>query len=144
MRLIDTNLLVYSFAVSMPQHERARDWLDKTIRGIPRVGIPWPSILAFVRLVSNPRVFEHPVTITSAWEQAAAWLECESVWIPQPTDRHAEVLSEVLAQPGLAPNHIPDAHLPALALEHGLMVSTTDSDFRRFEGIAVENPLDVQ
>lgn len=105
------------------------------------MGLPWPSLLAFVRLVTNPRVFERPASIPEAWAQASAWLKNESVWIPLPTVRHPEVLTSLLSQPGLNANHVPDAHLAALAIEHGLIVSTTDTDFQLCDGIKTENPL---
>ena len=141
MRLLDANLLVYAYAESMPQHSRARAWLDQILNGVPRVGIPWHSSLAFVRLVSNPRVFERPVPIPEAWDRVKEWLACECVWIPGPTDRHAEVMEALLDQPGLTANHVPDAHLAGLALEHGLIVCTTDADFQRFPSVKTENPL---
>ena len=141
MRLIDANLLVYAYVTSMPQHVRARAWLDATLTDIPPVGLAWPSLLAFIRLVSNPRVFERPAAIKEAWKQAESWLAHDTVWIPTSTERHAEVLGSLLGEPGLEPNHVPDAHLAALAVEHGLIVCTTDSDFQRFEGIRTENPL---
>lgn len=141
MRLVDADLLVYAFVQSMPQHDRAREWLDDTINGVAKVGLPWQSLLAFVRLVCNPRIFEHPTSLAEAWEQAEEWLDCDTVWVPAPTGRHTEVLSSLLAQPGLGANHVPDAHLAAIAITHGLMLSTTDRGFQRFPGLKVENPL---
>lgn len=141
MRLVDANLLVYSYVESMPQHAKARSWLERVLNDVPRVGIPWHSSLAFVRMVSNPRIFERPAVISEAWKQVEAWLDCESVWIPGPTERHAEVMATLLSLPGLTANQVPDAHLAGLAIEHGLVVCTTDNDFHRFSGIKVENPL---
>ncbi len=141
MRLLDANLLVYSYVKSMPQHARAKSWLDQVLNGVPRVGIPWHSSLAFVRLVSNPRIFERPAAIPEAWKQVEAWLDCECVWVPEPTERHAEVLGTLLGLPGLTANQVPDAHLAGLAIEHGLVVCTTDNDFHRFPAIKTENPL---
>jgi Protein of unknown function (DUF2939) len=71
------------------------------ISGSAPVGLPWPSIVAFVTLVTNPRIFEHPESIGDAWRQVHAWLACEKAWIPQPTERHAELLGEFLALPGM-------------------------------------------
>lgn len=142
MRLVDANILVYAVVESMAQNERAKDWLDEALNGIPRVGIPWQTILAFVRLVSNPRIFDRPASIMDAWLQVEAWLGCECVWIPAPTERHAEVLNALLGVPGLSANQVPDAHLAALAIEHGLVICTSDSDFNRFSEIRVENPLE--
>ena len=106
-----------------------------------RVGLPWASLLAFLRLVTNPRVFEHPEPMVEAWAQVKAWLDCETAWVPEPTQRHREVLDRVLSLPGLHGNLVPDAHLAALAIEHGLTLCSTDGDFARFPGLAWHNPL---
>lgn len=141
MILVDANVLVYAHVSSFAQHERARDWLDQQLNGTARVGLPWASVLAFLRLVTNPRVFEHPEPITDAWRQVLGWLDCGTVWIPQPTERHAELLGQLLALPGVHANLIPDVHLAALAMEHGLVLCSTDGDFARFPGLHWLNPL---
>lgn len=141
MILVDANLLVYAHVSSFPQHERARDWLDTRLSGPAPVGLPWPSLLAFLRLVTNPRVFEQPEPVAHAWRQVKAWLDCGPAWIPQPGERHAELLSELLALPGVHANLIPDAHLAALALEHGLILCSTDGDFARFPQVRWTNPV---
>jgi toxin-antitoxin system PIN domain toxin len=105
------------------------------------VGLPWPSLLAFVRLVSNPRVFERPEPLINAWHQVEAWLDCPPAWIPQPTDRHRAVLGSLLADGVERANLVPDAHLAALAIEHGLILCSTDGDFARFRPLRWENPL---
>jgi len=91
--LIGANLLLYARVSTFPQHEAARAWLDERLNGTAPVGLPWPSLLAYVRLVSNPRVFERPETLTTAWRQAEEWLDCPPICIPQPTDRHRRVIS---------------------------------------------------
>jgi hypothetical protein len=139
--LVDANILIYSHVASFEQHNRAREWLDQQLNGSARVGLPWESLLAFVRLVTNPRVFERPEPTSDAWIQVRAWLACERVWIPQPTERHADLLNELLALPGVQANLIPDAHLAALALEHGLTLCSTDGDFSRFPTIRWINPI---
>jgi len=139
--LVDANLLIYAHVSTFPQHERARTWLDGRLSGVAPVGLPWPSILAFLRLTTNPRVFERPEPMADAWRQAVSWLEAERVWVPQPTERHAEILGELLAAPGIHANLVPDAHLAALAIEHGLILCSTDGDFARFAGLRWENPL---
>jgi uncharacterized protein len=100
-------------------------------------------VLAFLRLVTNPRVFEHPEPIGDAWRQVRmqAWFACEAVWTPQPTERHAELLGRFLALPGMHGNLVPDAHLAALAVEHGLTLCSTDGDFARFQGLRWLNPI---
>jgi uncharacterized protein len=137
---VDANLLVYASVREMPRHDPAREWLDDKLAGIARVGLPWPSLLTFMRLVANPRLFERPVPITEAWEQVRVWLSAAPSWIPAPTERHASVLAELLPEAN-RPDLVPDAHLAALALEHGLTVCSSDGDFARFSGLRWENPL---
>jgi len=141
--LVDANILVYSHVKSFSQHEPARNWFNQQLSGSTRIGLPWTSLLAFLRLVTNPRVFERPEPISDAWRQVRHWLACESVWIPEATERHADVLEQLLALPGLHANLVPDAHLAALALEHGLTLYSTDGDFARFPPLRWSNPLDV-
>jgi len=139
--LVDANLLIYAHVRTFAQHERAREWLDARLNGVAPVGFPWTSLLAFLRLTTNPRVFERPEPISEAWRQVLAWLAAERVWIPQPTERHREILGELLAAPGVHANLVQDAHLAALAIEHGLILCSTDGDFARFAGVRWENPL---
>lgn len=141
MILVDANILIYAHVSSFAQHDVARDWLDRQLNGATRVGLPWSSLLAFLRLVTNPRVFEHPASIGHAWHQVTSWLACETAWTPQPTERHAELLGELLASPGVHGNLVPDAQLAALAMEHGLTLCSTDGDFARFRGLRWQNPL---
>ena len=91
--------------------------------------------------MTNPRVFERPESTAAAWQQVAAWLACETVWIPQPTERHAELLGQLITESAATANRIPNAHLAALALEHGLLLCSTDHDFARFPDLRWENPL---
>lgn len=142
MILVDANLLIYAHIREMRFHEPARAWLDEQLNEAPRVGLPWPSLLAFVRLVSNPRIYERPVPVAEAWKQVEAWLALSSVWIPSPTDRHSEILGRLLEGGAVfRSNLVPDAHLAALALEHGLVLCSADSDFARFGDVRWENPL---
>jgi len=139
--LVDANLLVYAHVATFPQHQKAASWLDEQLNAIGGVGLAWPSLLAFLRLVTNPRVFERPEPIDAAWGQVAAWLEVETTWIPHPTEHHSEVLRELLAQPGISGNLVPDAHLAALAIEHGLALCSSDGDFARFRRLRWIDPL---
>jgi len=139
--LVDANLLIYAHVRSFAQHERARSWLDGKLNGPAPVGLPWPSLLAFLRLVTNPRVFEHAEPMADAWRQVLSWLEAEPSWIPQASERHTEVLASLLAAPGVQANLVQDAHRAALAVEHGLILCSSDGDFGRFAGLRWENPL---
>lgn len=137
---MDANLLVYAKVSDLPQHEGARSWLDERLNGPLGVGLPWPSLLAFVRLVSNPRVFDRPLPTTEAWEQVEAWLDLPPTWVPTPGERHRQILADLIPQAG-SPRHVDDAHLAALALEYGLILQSTDRDFARFDALRWENPI---
>lgn len=141
MILVDANLLVYARVASLPQHPAAREWLDARLNDSPRVGLPWASLLTFVRLVSSRRIFERPERVTEAWRQVERWLGAACVWVPAPTDRHPELLGRLLAEAGERPDLVPDAHLAALAMEHGLELCSSDGDFARFTGLRWSNPL---
>ena len=141
MILVDANPLVYAHASGSPQHQAAHEWLDARLNGAAPVGFPWASLLGFVRLISNPRIFERPRTVAQAWKQVESWLDCGPAWIPMATERHREVLGGLLAAPSMRANLVPDAHLAALAIEHGLTLCSTDGDFARFQGLRWRNPL---
>jgi len=139
--LVDVNLLLYATNVSASQYGPAREWLDRQLVETPRVGLPWATLLGFLRLATNARVIARPLTMAAAWQQVSQWLACESAWIPLPTERHADVLGRLLTEPGLYGNLVPDAHLAALAIEHGLTLCSTDGDFARFSELKWLNPL---
>jgi toxin-antitoxin system PIN domain toxin len=139
--LVDANLLLYAANHSAPERDRARSWLDGQLNGRTRVGLPWPSLLAFVRLASNPVVVRQAVTPADAWRQVEAWLACEAAWIPEPGPRHAEILAGFLGQAWMTSRLVPDAHLAALAVEAGLTLCSTDGDFAKFPGLSWKNPL---
>ncbi len=141
MILVDANLLIWASMDGFDLHERAREWLDGRLRDVPGVGLPWPTLLAFARIVSNPRVFKNPMPIEAAWRQVEAWRSQTVVFAPEPTTRHAEVLATLMPHVGNRPNLLPDAHLAALAIEYRLTLCSADSDFARFPGLNWVNPL---
>jgi uncharacterized protein len=141
--LVDANLLVYAANHAAPEHAHARAWLDDRLNGAPRVGLPWPSLLAFVRLATNPVVVREPTPLASAWRQVEEWLACEPAWVPLPGPEHPAILRSLLESPGMTSRLVPDAHLAALAIEHGLTLCSTDGDFSRFPSLAWKNPLAV-
>lgn len=141
MILVDANLLLYAANEAAPEHATAREWLDANLSGTARVGVPWPSLLAFVRLATNPLVMRQAVPVARAWKQVEQWLSASPVWVPQPTARHAEILGGLCEPAWMTSRLVPDAHLAALAIEHGLTLCSTDGDFARFTGLDWENPL---
>jgi toxin-antitoxin system PIN domain toxin len=139
--LVDANILIYAANRASPDHDAARDWLDQKLGGTARVGLPWPSLLAFVRIASNPGIVQRPVTPSAAWKQVRAWLASEASWIPLPGTRHAEVFGQLLERRFMTSRLVPDAHLAALAIEHGLTLCSSDGDFAKFPVLKWENPL---
>jgi toxin-antitoxin system PIN domain toxin len=139
--LVDANLLIYARSATSADHAAARAWLDSRLNGSAPVGLPWPSLLAFVRITTNPRIYPQPLTMDAAWEQVEAWLDCEPSWIPAPTERHRALLGPLLARATGRADLVTDAHLAALAIEHGLTLCSTDGDFARFPGLRWQNPL---
>src|SRR5215831_65153 len=141
MILIDANLLLYAKVADYPNHTRAHAWLEGHLNASSRVGMPWPSLLAFLRIITNPHLFETPLSMGQAWAQVEEWLALPIVWIPEPTDRHAAILGQLLQSASIVANLVSDAHLAALAIEHGLTLCSSDRDFARFPGLRWENPL---
>jgi hypothetical protein len=139
--LIDANILIYAKFHNLPEHVRARTWLDDQLNGTVEVGLPWGSLLAFLRVATNTRLFGRPLSMAEAVAQVKEWLAAEPVWIPQPTERHADVLGNLLVQPDIHYRLVPDAHLVALAIEHGLTLCSADRDFARFRELKWLNPL---
>lgn len=141
MILVDANLLLYAGFPDFPQHTAARRWLEDQLSGSVRVGLPWSSIVAFLRVATNARVFRRPVSLREGWRRVEGWLDCDVVWAPPPTERHRHVLGSLLSAPGVEGNLVHDADLAALAIEHGLELCSADGDFARFPGLRWSNPL---
>jgi toxin-antitoxin system PIN domain toxin len=138
--LVDANLLIYA-ATACPQQAAARAWLDGELSGSTRVGLPWQSLTAFLRIVTNTRIYGgHAATIEAAWAQVEDWLRCTNVWIPAPGERHVQTLRGALESGGA--NLVPDAHLAAIAIEHGLVLCSSDRGFARFKHLRWKNPLE--
>jgi toxin-antitoxin system PIN domain toxin len=139
--LLDANLLLYAVDARSAHHQAAHAWLTAALNGETRVALPWSSLGAFLRIATHPRALEHPLTPAAAWSYVRDWIDADLTWIPSPTERHAEVLGKLVLRYDLRANKIPDAQLAALAIEHGLTVYSTDTDFARFTEIRWVNPL---
>jgi len=124
-----------------PQHDAAASWLEEQLNGPERTGIPWESSTAFLRLVTHPRVVRRPLGADQAWRFVEDWLDAPAAWVPTATERHAEVLGHLVAKYRLSGNGIPDAHMAAIAIEHGLELCSADTDFARFTEVRWRNPI---
>lgn len=141
MILVDANLLLYAYDTSSPEHKPARGWLESVINGEDHVGLGLQTILAFIRIGTNPDVFERPLASTDAIAIVSSWLERPMVGMASPGDRHWQILSDVAASGQARGARLMDAHLAALAIEHGATLATTDRGFGRFPGLRFRNPI---
>lgn len=139
--LVDANVLLFAVDAGSHFHASARTWLTKVLNGPQRVGLPWQVLGAFVRIATHPRASERPLSPQAAWTHVVDWLAWDSVWVPNPTERHSRLLGSLITSYQLRGNLIPDAQLAALAIEHGLTVCSADTDFARFGEIRWVNPL---
>lgn len=139
--LVDANLLLYAVHEGADRHEAAAAWLTEQLNGSRRVGIPWSSLGAFLRISTHPRAFPRPLSPTTAWERVSDWLASPVAWIPAPGPEHPRVLGQLIATHEVRGNLVPDAMLAALAIEHGLTLCSTDTDFARFSELRWQDPL---
>ncbi len=141
--LVDTNLLVYATFAGAPEHDRAREWLEERLaEGEGTVALCWPVMYAFLRLITSARVFgQHAVTVRDGWAVAAAYLEQPAVRLVTAGAGHFEIAAELADTPGLRSDDVPDVEIAALAIEHGLVLASHDSGFRRFSRLRVIDPL---
>lgn len=139
--LVDANLLLYAVHKQSEHHEAAAEWLTHRLNGPRRVGLPWQSLGAFLRISTHPRAFERPLSPATAWERVTNWLSAPVAWIPQPSHEHPRVLGTLITAYDVRGNLLPDALLSALAIEHGLTLYSADTDFARFRELRWENPI---
>jgi toxin-antitoxin system PIN domain toxin len=141
MIAIDTNLLLYAYDASAPQHVRARAWLEESFSSIPLIGLPLVSVLAFLRVATDRRISNEALPPSTVTAIVNGWLSRENISILEPGARHWPIFFETLADTGASGPRITDVHLAALAIEHGATLYTNDRDFRAFRGLDVRFPL---
>lgn len=141
MKIVDANLLLYAVDETSPPHEAARGWLERTLSSSGTVGLSWQVLLAFLRLSTRAAVFASPLSPDEALDVVDGWLAQPVVTVLHPGPRHSAVLRELLASVGTAGNLVSDAHLAALAIEHGAELCSRDADFGRFPGVRWVDPL---
>lgn len=139
MKIVDANVLLYAVNRQSVQHDAAHRWLSAALSGNEVVGLPWVSLLAFIRLSTSRRIFASPLTPVDAMALVESWLSRPAAVTVEPTSRHLSILRGLLEQAGTAGNLTTEAHIAALAIEHGGAVVSFDRDFERF-GIRVQLP----
>ena len=141
MILVDANILLYAEDRSNPKHQAAREWWDAQLSGASPVCLCWTVIGAFVRISTNLRVYEQPLTMNQALTRVQSWLDQPCTRIVQPTAGHWTLFQELLIEGQAVANLVTDAHIAAMAIEHGCELMSTDSDFSRFPRVKWRNPL---
>ncbi|HMK66534.1 MAG TPA: type II toxin-antitoxin system VapC family toxin [Thermodesulfobacteriota bacterium] len=141
MILVDANILLYAEDKENLHHEKARQWWDAQLSGVSPVCLCWTVIKAFIRIGTNSRIFERPLSLEQSIFRVQSWLDQPCTRIINPTARHWTVFQKMLSEGQAAGNLVTDAHLAALASEHGCELISTDTDFSRFPGIKWRNPL---
>jgi toxin-antitoxin system PIN domain toxin len=141
MILIDANLLLYAYHPRAEQHEASRRWLEAALAGPGLVRFAWLTLWAFLRLSTNPRVFERPLSGAEARAVVSSWLAQPVAGIVEPGERHWEILCDLMGRGQASGPLVTDAVLAALAVEHGATLHTTDRGFSRFPGLRWTNPI---
>ena len=142
MIIVDANLLLYAHDAGSSHHAAARRWLEGTFSSDEPIGLAWAAVLAFLRVGTNPRLRRDAPTLEEASAIVAGWLERPNVALLNPGERHWEILRDLMTKGQARGPLVTDAHLAALAIEHGCTLATTDRDFARFPGLKFFSPLD--
>jgi toxin-antitoxin system PIN domain toxin len=119
MILVDVNLLIYAVNEDSRDHKKAKSWLESAVSGSETVGLPWIVLLAFLRLMTRPKLFQKPLSVDTAFDVMDAWLQQPSVTVPEPAARHLQTIRDLISPLGTGGNLTSDAHLAPLAIEHG-------------------------
>jgi toxin-antitoxin system PIN domain toxin len=141
--VLDVNVLLYAFSASAPQHARAAAWLEEQLSSAVLVGLPWATIMGFVRISTDPRAYAEPYRVEEAAAIVDGLLERSNVAALSPGSEHWRIFRELLARAQVQSRQVSDAHLAATAMEYEATLCTTDRDFARFPGLKWKNPLEV-
>lgn len=138
--ILDANLLLYAVDETSPQHAVAKAFLEEHLNGEVRVGLPWQTIGAFLRISTHPRVMANPLTAAEAVGFVDDWLAAPATWLPEVTAGTWQIMRRLVSDHGLTGNLMPDAQLASLAAQFGVPVASADSDFARFAEVSWINP----
>ena len=139
---VDTNILVHAHRQGSEHHPAALDLVRSLSTGSVPYALFWPSLYEFVRVVTHHRVFDPPSTPVQAIQAVNDFIAPSRVLVLSETNLHQDILGQVMNETAVRGNLVHDAHLVALALEHGVHeILTLDEDFRRFPQVASRNPF---
>jgi uncharacterized protein len=141
MLIADVNVFVGAHRSVITEHDEYRRWLTGCLTGPEIFGVSELVLSAFLRLVTNHRIFAAPTPVADALEFCAAVRSAPSSVIVRPGDRHWEIFAGLCATTPARGNLVPDAYLAALAIENGATFATRDRGFARFAGVRLVDPL---
>jgi toxin-antitoxin system PIN domain toxin len=139
--VVDANLLIYSYDLDSAHHKKSFSWLEELLSGVEAVGLPWQSVSAFLRVITNRRLPGTRVTLEQALQVVDEWLQQPNVQVLVPADQHWSVLRQMILEGRASGPLVSDAEIAAITIEHGAVLHTTDRDFARFPGLRWKNPL---
>jgi len=142
--LVDANILLYAEDSLSPLHQQARLWWDDQLSQSGPVCLCWPVLSAFIRIGTNSRVFNHPLSLEQALVRVQGWLDQPCTRVIRPTEQHWTIFKTMLKDGQAVANLVTDAHIAALAIEHGCDLASTDADFSRFPKLKWINPLSLK
>ena len=140
MIILDSNVLLYSAHLDFPQHQTAKIFLGAQLKENQAIGMPWVSILAFIRLSTNLKTLKTRLSPQQALVQVDVWLNHPNVSTPEPGKRHFQIMQALILAAGQAANLTNDAHLAAIAIERNATMVSFDQDFARFSGLKLQVP----
>jgi len=141
MILTDANLLLYAYNVDAVDHDTSRQWLETQLSGPNLFCFAWQTLTAFLRISSNRRAFASPLSIEEATRIVTEWLDRPQTVLLTPGEKHWAIFRKLVESGQATGPLVMDAHLAALALEHGAVLASSDRDFSRFPGLKLINPL---
>lgn len=139
---IDANILLYASDAASPQHADALDFLHRWARGPDLVYLFWPTVMAYLRIATHPRVFKDPLDPRLAKANVGSLLGLPNVRTGSEDERFWETWEQVTRGIVVRGNLVPDSHLVSLMRQHGVSeIWSRDRDLRAFEGIRVRDPF---
>ena len=141
MIVVDANLLIYAYDLDSAHHKKSLSWLEELLSGVDAVGLPWQSVSAFLRVITNRRLPGMRVSLEQAVQVVDEWLQQPNVQVLVPADQHWSVLRQMILEGRASGPLVSDAEIAAITIEQGAVLHTTDRDFARFPGLRWKNPI---
>lgn len=141
MIVFDANLLLYAYNSAAPNHTRARLCVEDAFSGTEAVGLPWQTVSAFLRIITNRQLAGDRLSMEEAAAVVEEWAATPVIHLLAPGDRHWAFFRRMLLEGQASGPLTTDAELAAVTMEYGGVLYTTDRDFTRFPGLKWVNPL---